>query len=493
LAPAARLRAAGASAQPAVTAFGRDPTGTRLARFADVRVARPENEEQLARAYESESRARCRDGARLGSLVAMFLIAAFAFLDHVRFPALFPTLLRIRLAAVAILALAYWLAVRDELAAHVRVIGAACSVAIGLMFDVLMMFTGGAGSPYYAGAGLVVLGANLLIPWGPGWSSFVAAVIVAGYVACALPAGGGEGEIRHFLNNLFYLGGTGVIAVVTSTMYERLRWREFRTRHDLIAAYRQKSEFLANMSHELRTPIHVMIGYADILLEEALAQGGDEARKLVEASRRHGLLLHRLISELLDYSKLEAGKMDMRLEEVAVGDVVEQVAESFRPVIEHKGLGLRVAVDAALPLIRSDRQRLQQVLNNLLGNAVKFTERGEIRVGATLASEWAARRDLVLLGGATDLPRAGIAVAVSDTGVGIREADLAKLAVDFQQLDAAARYGGTGLGLSFSRKLVGLLGGVIAVASRDGEGATFVVFLPAAAAAPGATPASAAA
>jgi signal transduction histidine kinase len=322
-------------------------------------------------------------------------------------------------------------------------------------------------------------------------------VIVAGYVVCAMPtAGDDRGHL--FLSNLFYLSGTGVLAIVTSAAYERLRWREFTTRRDLVDAYRQRNVFLANMSHELRTPIHVMIGYADILLEGALARGGDEAQMLVEVSRRQGVVLHRLISDLLDFSKIEAGKMELNVEPLDLGVVIAQAAESFRPVAERKGLRFLTTI-AELPRVRSDRHRLEQILNNLIGNAVKFTDTGEVRIAVTTAAALAPdlRADLVVLadgaGAPPALARDGVVIAVTDTGIGIRDADFAKLANDFQQLEGAARYGGTGLGLSFARKLVGLLGGVMMVRSRAGEGSTFAVFLPAEESAPQRQPAPAAA
>jgi signal transduction histidine kinase len=368
---------------------------------------------------------------------------------------------------------------------HVRVLGAFFTIAIGLMFDMLMIFTGGAASPFCIGAGLVILGANLVIPWSPRWATVVSVTIASGYFVGAR-LGALPGEAPHLLlNNFFYLSGTAVIAIFTSAMSERLRWREFCTRRSLIEASRHKNEFFANMSHELRTPIHVMVGYADILLEEALDAGGDEARRLVEGSRRQGLLLNRLISDLLDYSKLEAGKMDVSLESVALPPVVEQTAESFRPVAERKGL--RVVTHVADPLadVLSDRWRVQQILNNLVSNAVKFTDAGEVRIDLLSAAGLPCdiRAELVFLGGpasGVESSSNSIVVAVSDTGIGIQQDDLATLARDFQQLDNAERYGGTGLGLSFSRKLVTLLGGSIAVRSRRGEGSTFMVFLPAA-------------
>jgi signal transduction histidine kinase len=458
--------------------------GTTLARPYAVAPSVPATEaSDIAAAFEAESLARCREGARLGCFLGIILITVFAFLDRVRFPSLFLTLLSVRLTAAAVLGVCLWMLMHGLLSRHVRLVGAFFTIAIGLMFDMLMIFTGGAASPFCIGASLVILGANLVVPWSPRWASAVSVTIASGYFVGAR-LGALPGQAPHLLlSNFFYLAGTATISIFTSAMSERLRWREFCTRRSLIEASRHKNEFFANMSHELRTPIHVMIGYADILLEEALDAGGDEARRLVEGTRRQGLLLNRLISDLLDYSKLEAGKMDVSLESVALPPVVEQTAESFRPVAERKGLRLVTHVVDPLSDVLSDRWRVQQILNNLVGNAVKFTNAGEVRIDLLSAAGLPAdmRAEMVFLGDTASGVETGsntVVVAISDTGIGIQQDDLATLARDFQQLDNAERYGGTGLGLSFSRKLVTLLGGSIAVRSRRGEGSTFMVFLP---------------
>ena len=268
--------------------------------------------------------------------------------------------------------------------------------------------------------------------------------------------------------------------MVGAAVREGLRRRDFSNRQALTSALRHRDEFVAKMTHELRTPIHVMVGYADILLEDALPGGGSEARSLVERIRSHGVLLRGLVSDLLDYSKMEAGKMEVRREPVPVRQVVDQVAESFRPLSERKGLRLRTAYQGEFPTIVSDGQKIRQILDNLVGNALKFTETGEITIKVSGQVGTALGEFVFLAEPADAAPRDGVLVQVRDTGIGIREQDIRTLAADFQQLDVdtAARYGGTGLGLSISKKLAQLLGGWLAVRSRQGQGATFAVFLP---------------
>src|SRR5262249_51594804 len=160
-----------------------------------------------------------------------------------------------------------------------------------------------------------------------------------GYVAATLASG----PVDHgavFVNNVAFIATTGVITVVAMTLRERLRMQEFANRAALADALRHKSEFMAKMSHELRTPLHVMIGYSDILLDEALAAADEDTRALVRRIRGHGVRLHALISDLLDYAKAEAGKMEVHTEPVQVDEVVQLVVDGFRPLTERKGLDL---------------------------------------------------------------------------------------------------------------------------------------------------------
>jgi signal transduction histidine kinase len=226
-----------------------------------------------------------------------------------------------------------------------------------------------------------------------------------------------------------------------------------------------------------------MIGYSDILLDEALADADEDTRALVGRIRGHGVRLHALISDLLDYAKAEAGKMKVQTEPVQVNDVVRLVVDDFRPLTERKGLDLVAVSGDDVPVIHSDRHRLEQILTNLVGNAVKFTEQGRITIEVR-SIDSSADAELtgltVLSDSAAGMPSRGVAILVQDTGMGIRPEDVARLAADFQQLEGTSeRYGGTGLGLSISKKLAGLLGGRIAVGSRLAEGSTFALLLPA--------------
>ena len=245
--------------------------------------------------------------------------------------------------------------------------------------------------------------------------------------------------------------------------------------HELEVSSRYKSEFLANMSHELRTPLNSLLLLSRSLMDNA---GGNLTPDQVEYARiifRSGNDLLSLINEILDLSKIEAGKMTLNLEDVPVAELAASLTSAFKPMIEEKGLDLSVGVDGDLPeSIRTDRQRLEQILRNLLSNAVKFCEQGGISLRFRRPEPgWQPGR-----GGPA--PDQALAVFVSDSGPGIPEEKHLEIFEAFQQADGgtARKYGGTGLGLTISRELAHLLGGEISLQSVPGRGSTFILVLP---------------
>jgi signal transduction histidine kinase/DNA-binding response OmpR family regulator len=231
-------------------------------------------------------------------------------------------------------------------------------------------------------------------------------------------------------------------------------------------ASRHKSQFLANMSHELRTPMNAIIGVGEMLLEDARDLRRTEEIEPLERILRAARHLLALINDILDLSKIEAGRMEVHLESFPVAPLVEEIAGTMRPLAEKNGNRLEIECAADVGTMRADLTRVRQALLNLVSNAVKFTEQGRVAI--------AARR---LAGPAGD----DIVFQVTDSGIGMTAEQVARLFQDFTQADASTtrRYGGTGLGLAISRRFCRMMGGDITVESEPGRGSAFTVRLPA--------------
>ncbi len=241
----------------------------------------------------------------------------------------------------------------------------------------------------------------------------------------------------------------------------------------LISKY--KSEFLANMSHELRTPLNSLLILAKLLAENEQGNLNEKQVEYAKTVYASGGDLLSLINEILDLSKVEAGKMEVQPSEIEFEELREFVERQFRPIAQHKSLEFGIEFSDDLPSrIRSDPQRLQQILKNLLGNAFKFTETGSVRLRVSRA-----RRRTNFSNEALNQGQRIIAFAVEDTGIGVAR-DKQKIIFEaFQQADGTTsrKYGGTGLGLSISREFARLLGGEIQVESELGKGSVFTLYL----------------
>ncbi len=230
------------------------------------------------------------------------------------------------------------------------------------------------------------------------------------------------------------------------------------------AATRSKSEFLANISHEIRTPLTAILGFAGILSEQLEKSANQETLGIIRRNSEH---LLRILDDLLDLSKIEAGKLDLSLLDIRPDEVIEEIRRLMQIRAEEKGLRLELDYEDGIPeLVRTDPVRMRQILFNLVANAIKFTEKGEVRIQArpstTAGGEDALRIDIV------------------DTGIGMSAEQIERLFRPFSQADSSStrNYGGVGLGLSISHRLTTMLGGEIVVESEPGAGSRFSVILP---------------
>jgi signal transduction histidine kinase len=250
-----------------------------------------------------------------------------------------------------------------------------------------------------------------------------------------------------------------VIAIENVRLFDEIQDKS----RQLAEASQHKSQFLANMSHELRTPLNAIIGVSEMLREDAEAAKQDlEPLDRVLGAGRHLLAL---INDILDLSKIEAGRMELQLESFALAPLIADVVKTIEPLAAKNANQVAVNCDGAIGTLHGDQMRLRQAMLNLMSNANKFTERGTITVDARQGQE--NGRDWV-------------AIAVADTGIGMTPEQMDKLFEEFSQADASTtrKYGGTGLGLAISKRFCQMMGGDITVESEPGKGSTFVIRLP---------------
>ncbi|MFD5399675.1 HAMP domain-containing protein [Streptomyces sp. NPDC127097] len=271
---------------------------------------------------------------------------------------------------------------------------------------------------------------------------------------------------------------------VKNTEIEEARQVLEERAEQLAVSMRYKSEFLANMSHELRTPLNSLLILAKLLADNAEGNLSPKQVEFAETIHGAGSDLLQLINDILDLSKVEAGKMDVSPTRIALVQLVDYVEATFRPLTAEKGLDFSVRVSPELPAtLHTDEQRLLQVLRNLLSNAVKFTDSGAVELvirpaGADVPV--AIREQLLEHGSLRDPDADMIAFSVTDTGIGIASSKMRVIFEAFKQADGTTsrKYGGTGLGLSISREIARLLGGEIHAASEPNRGSTFTLYLP---------------
>jgi signal transduction histidine kinase len=248
-----------------------------------------------------------------------------------------------------------------------------------------------------------------------------------------------------------------VIAIENVRLFDEIQDKS----RQLEEASQHKSQFLANMSHELRTPLNAILGYTELMADGAYGEPSEKMMGVLKRLESNGKHLLGLINDVLDLSKIEAGQLVLELSDYSVQDIAQTVRSTLEPLAADKKLAFKLEVAPQLPPGRGDGRRLTQVLINLVGNAIKFTDAGEVAIKAEANND-------------------SFHVSVRDTGPGISAADQAKLFQEFQQADNAItkKKGGTGLGLAISKRIIEMHGGKIWVESQPGQGSTFAFTLP---------------
>jgi len=248
-----------------------------------------------------------------------------------------------------------------------------------------------------------------------------------------------------------------VLAIQNARLFREIEEKS----RELEIASKHKSQFLANMSHELRTPLNAILGYTELILDSIYGEPTEKVRTVLERLQANGKHLLGLINDVLDLSKIEAGQLTLSLDDYSLSDVVHGVVSAVEPLAAEKRLAFKAEIAPDLPTGRGDGRRLSQVLLNLLGNAIKFTDTGEVAIRASATN-------------------GAFAVAVCDTGPGISATDQVKIFEEFQQADSSItrKKGGTGLGLSIAKRIIEMHGGRIWVESEPGKGSSFYFTVP---------------
>jgi signal transduction histidine kinase/CheY-like chemotaxis protein len=307
---------------------------------------------------------------------------------------------------------------------------------------------------FYVSLGLLTMGASALMPWEIAWQTSLnlVALLTAAVQGYFVPD---SSSVLHWLLVALSVG----IAQTASTIGQRYRRQVEEARIDALAASKAKSEFLSSMSHEIRTPMNAVLGMADLLLE---TETSIEQRRYLEVMIANGNSLLELINGILDLARIESGRLQIEKSDFDLTELIDNTISTFGVSAHNKGLELIARIVPGVPdRLTGDPLRLRQVLINLIGNAIKFTEQGQIVLEISRDAE-------------SKEPGA-LRFTVSDTGIGIPAAKLNTIFASFTQADSSTtrQYGGTGLGLAIAKRLVGLMGGRIWVDSQVNEGSRF--------------------
>ncbi len=427
---------------------------------------------------EAERAVRIRN-FRIACILAAVFSLSGSSLDVLLYRDHFQEFLKLRLILAGLLLFIWWL-VKTPVGMRIHRFLGLMLPALPTFFLAIMLYRTSPSSGYYAGFNLVLLGTVIILRW-----TFIDTVIMTCEVlgmyliAALLNPPGGPGDIygsRVFLTNVFFVVVTGVFVIIGNYYYNQIRFREFAFRYELDKNKREleetnrklveldqlKSRFFANISHEMRTPLTLLLGPLETLMQRFERSIDEDSRDLLGTMHANGMRLLKLINDLLDLIRMEAGRMDIKNDPLAVADFIKGLASAVRQVAQNKQIAFDASVDPQLTAILTDRDKLEKILLNLMFNALKFTqEGGKVWVRAEKEGD-------------------NFALVVGDTGIGIAERNLPFIFDRFWQADNSSRrkHAGVGIGLALVKELTEMMRGSVEVKSIEGKGTTFTVKLP---------------
>jgi signal transduction histidine kinase len=435
------------------------------------------NSPEIRQAFAEHDRLLTVSNFKVACVIGMLLMPAGFILDRFVYPEKAMYFLELRLFCSALIAIFLTTLLTQFGRQHYRFFGIVLFMLPASFISWMIYATDGARSPYYAGLNLVLLVMAFVLHW-TFWESLIASVlIILVYLAASFTRGSiTNGTLGPIVNNLYFLALTGIIVVTGSYFQSKSRFREFAFRYQLdknrkeleetnrklVELDRLKSRFFANISHELRTPLTLLLSPLEALLQRFAGQADDGVHELLLTMHSNGMRLLKLINDLLDLIRLEAGRMEIKSVPMEVADFIKGLASAARQVAEDKKIKLETYTDLRLGVVATDPDKLEKVVLNLLFNALKFTPSGgRVELRAEKQGE-------------------EIVFVVNDTGIGIAPQNLPFVFDRFWQADSSAqrKFQGVGIGLALVKELAEMMHGVVTVESQEGKGTTFTVRLP---------------
>ena len=426
-------------------------------------------------AYEEQNARDYIKNATLGTIVSIPLQLSCSVMDHFMCPHYWWTFLKVRVAVAMLTAIVWaWFRSGWPVSCPRRIYGITWFTGPLLMVLWMIYYVNEPSAPYYAGLNIILLAMGLISPWTYIQNLFITIFCLAMYVVAVMLTT--NPDIKYVINNTTFLFLTASFVVLASVTNSRQRFHEFALRYELdqnrksleennrklVELDRLKSRFFANVSHELRTPLTLLIAPLEVLIQKFSRSLDTSSMDMLQTMRANGMRLLKLINDLLELTRLESGRLEIKPEPLTVEEFVSGIASSVRQMAVQKRITLETRVDPELGAVMADRDKLEKIVLNLLFNALKFTP-ADGRVWLHAEKKGA---DLFFI--------------VGDTGVGIAEKSLPFVFDRFWQEDGSAKrkFQGVGIGLALVKELTETMGGTATVESQLGKGATFIVKLP---------------